>query len=634
MKNKKTKILIIGGIVAVLLVGIILFAVSKFGGNDVPKDSEVSADDNPFLEETGYAKPEVTLDGVLDDKQWEGLKTISYNEKTTTTVKGFYGENGIYIGAVVEDTDLWGTSTSVYDNSSFELYLDKTGEGGEKPNSNHLQLFVDINEQSLARTGNGGLWVDSDLIKSYAVKVDGTVDDDAADKGYTIEMFIPYSQLGGESEVDYGIAFGTVGCKDGQRESWCGISGVDVQNPNTYYTFYRDNNEISKARKVNIAKYNVDGKDDDSIWEGRKIFAFGDGGRGIVSNYFAEEGLYFFFEMKDNKVYAEGTAVYLNDSVEMYLDTLGNGGKTPQTDDVQVRVDVDGNVEVLKGNGTVWAPHNDSTFAGIQKNSVGYNVEVFIPWADLGLEKAPESMKVSFGSVDWDGVKKADGGREISWSGIGTDPQIPDNYIKMTENSIEGSTGKAPASEVKLDGTFDDALWSKSKLFLYSGASVKVRWVWTEKGCYMGFDVTDDNVVTNGMKPFENSSVEVYIDYQKNGGNPDEKDRTILVDAAGNMLFRKGIDGEYIDFGSANIQAGAKKTDNGYAVELYIPWAEFNGSKPTQMGVAFGQVMRWEGEEGTRWYHDGLCTDPQKPTSYSIFTETQIGSDYQESVEE
>ena len=153
-------------------------------------------------------------------------------------------------------------------------------------------------------------------------------------------------------------------------------------------------------------------------------------------------------------------------------------------------------------------------------------------------------------------------------------------------------------------------------------------------GCYLGFDVTDDHVVTSGQKPFENSSVEVYLDYQKNGGNPDEKDRTILVDAAGNMLFRKGVDGKYIDFGSANIQSGTKKTDSGYAIELYIPWAEFDAGKPTEMGVAFGQVMRWEGEEGTRWFNDGLCSDPQNPSLYSIFTEQQIGSNYQESIGE
>lgn len=636
MKNKKAKLLIIGGIVVALLVAVSAFALNKFGGNDVPNDSEVSADDNPFMEDTGYAKSEVALDGVLDDKQWDGLKEISYSEKTTTTVKGFYGENGIYIGAVVQDTDLWATSSKVYDNTSFELYLDKTGKGGTEPNSNHLQLFVDINEQSLARDGEGGVWIDTDLIKSYAVKVDGTVGDDVEDKGYTIEMFIPYSQLGGETEINYGIAFGTVGCKDGERESWCGIPGVNVQSPDTYYIFYRDTNEISKARKVNLAKYNVDGKDEDVIWKDRTKYVFGEKERGSVSNYFAEEGLYFFFEMQDDKVCAEGTAVYLNDSVEMYIDTLGNGGKKPQKDDVQVRVDVSGNIEVLKGNGTEWEPKNDNTFAEIQKTETGYNVEVFIPWADLGMEKTPESMNVSFGSVDWDGVKKSDGSRERTWSGIGSDPQVPDNYIKMTKTSVEASAKAgilvvtppdAPESEVKLDGVFDDKLWEKAQLFLYSGMSAKVRYVWTENGCYMGFDVTDDNVKTESKKVFENSSVEIYLDAQDNDGNPDDNDRTILVDAAGNMSFRKGVDGKYIDFIGSAIQSKTMKTPTGYTVELYIPWVELGESKPAKMGVAFGQVMRFEGEEKTRWFNDGFCKDPQKPALYALFTEKQIGNE-------
>lgn len=632
MKGNKGKILAISGISVILVAALIAIAIVLFGGK-LPEDSKILADNNPFLAETGYAKPEVKLDGVLDEKEWEGLKELTYNEKTTTTVKGFYGKSGIYFGAVIEDTDLWATSDKVYDNTSFELYLDKTGEGGEKPSSNHLQLFVDINEKSLARVGNGDLWVDGDLIKSYAVKIDGTADDDVADKGYSIEMFIPYSQLGGESEINYKVAFGTVGCKDGARESWCGVPGVNVQNPDTYYVFYRDTNEIAKARKVNLAKHNVDGKDTDSIWNGRTKMVFGDNGRGSVSNYFAEEGLYFFFEMQDDKVCADGTAVYLNDSVEMYIDSQCNGGKTPQKDDLQARCDVDGNVEVLRGNGTEWVPFNDNTFSGVQKTATGYNMEVFIPWSDFNMEQAPTTMKVSFGSVDWDGVKKADGSREVTWSGIGSDPQIPDNYTKMTKNSIEPpitagivlTPPKAPASEVTLDGVFDDKLWDNAELFFYSGMSVKVRYVWTNNGCYMGFDVTDDNVQTKSTKAFENSSVEIYLDYQNNNGNPDAKDRTIIMDAAGNMIFRLGNEGAYADFIGSAIQGKAIKTDTGYAAEIYIPWAEFGGAKPASMGVAFGQVMIFEGQDpAVRWFNDGLCLDPQKPALYSDFTATKI----------
>ena len=203
----------------------------------------------------------------------------------------------------------------------------------------------------------------------------------------------------------------------------------------------------------------------------------------------------------------------------------------------------------------------------------------------------------------------------------------------MTKNSIEPpitagivlTPPKAPASEVTLDGVFDDKLWDNAELFFYSGMSVKVRYVWTDNGCYMGFDVTDDNVQTKSTRVYENSSVEIYLDYQNNNGKPDDKDRTILVDAAGNMIFRLGSEGAYADFIGSAIQAKTKKTDTGYTVELYIPWAEFGGAKPSKMGVAFGQVMIWKGQDPElRWFNDGLCTDPQNPALYSDFTATKI----------
>ena len=632
MKNKKAKILLICGIFVVLVAGILasifIVANNRLGGNDLPTDSNVSADHNPFLEDTGYAKSEVVLDGVLDDKQWEGLKSVSYNEKTTTTVKGFYGENGIYIGAIIEDKMLWGHNGPVVENSSFEMYIDPTGEGGEKTGSQHLQLYIDVKEQSSSNT---------DLVKSYAVKIDGTMNDDVEDKGYTMEIFIPYSQLGDNSDINYGITFGTVGCnKEGVRESWCGISGVNPHCPDTYYTFYRDTNEIAKPRKVNYAKYKVDGKDTDKIWQGRKTLTFGDFGRAKVSNYFAEEGLYFFFEMQDDKVCAEGTTVWLNDSVEIYLDSLSNGGETPQADDIQVRADVLGNIEVVKGNGTGWEARRDNVFSGVQKKDDGYNLEVFIPWSDLGMEKAPASMGVSFGSPDWDGEFDAEGNKARTWSGIGTNPHVPNTYVKMTKNYIDFQetmgmlvvkTPKAPAAEVTLDGVLDEKLWDDAQIFLYSGMSVRMQYVWTDRGCYMGFDVSDDNVEIDNNFVFSNSSVEIYLDYLNNKGTPDDNDRTIFIDASSKMLLRRGVEGVYTDFKGSAIQSKAMITDTGYTIELYIPWAEFGGGRPEKMGIAFGHVLKFKTPEGTvqhRWFGDGLCPDPQKPSLYSEFTSTNI----------
>lgn len=606
-----------------LLLPVCLTACAK---PELPADYIPKASENPFLVETGYKKPEINLDGVLDDSKWNGLPEFTFGDEIKAAVKAFYGESGIYIGAVIQDPELWANSSMVYDNSSFEVYLDYSGSGGAKPESDQVQIFIDVNEKSMVRRGSGGLWQETSFIKNYAVKVNGTLGVRDENNSYGVELFIPYSQIGGEPQVDYGIGFGLVGCKDSVRDIWRGVPGINVQSPETYLKFYRDTNSIEYTRKVNTSNLLIDGKADEAVWKDRLAYSFGDGGRGSVISCFDEKGCYFFFQMKDNAVCAEGSTVYLNDSVEIYLDAFADGGTKPQTDDLQIRVDANGNIEVLRGLGVgEWNNVVNNVFAGAVKKDGGYDVEVFVPWSDLGHETAPERMKVSFGSVNWDGKVSAGGSREISWSGIGTDPQIPDNYVMLTKDGVEGAVKPPQPAEVVLDGILSDSRWSGTPAFTYHDGTVRVNWFWTEQGCYMGFTVSDGFVSTNGTKPFENSSIEVYLDYNNNAGRPDSQDRTILVDAAGNMLFRKGVNGAYLDFGTNRIQSGVSRTDSGYTVELYIPWVEFGGGKPSVMGVAFGQVTLSPDQPGTAWHNDGLCPDPQDPDWYSRFTASTIG---------
>lgn len=615
------------GCILILLLTVCLTACSNQGQIQLPEDYIPTASENPFLVDTGYKKPEINLDGVLDDSKWDGLQEFTFGDEINASVKAFYGEGGIYVGAVINDTELWASSERVYDNTSFEVYLDYSGNGGAKPENDQVQIFIDVNEQSMVRRGNGGMWLDTSFIKNYAVKVNGTIGTKDANNNYVVELFIPYSQLGGEPLVDYGMGFGLVGCRNNVRELWRGAAGINVQSPETYLKFYRDTNSVEYTRKVNTSNLMIDGKADEDVWKDRLEYSFGDGGRGSVINYFDEKGCYFFFKMKDNAVCAEGNTVFLNDSIEIYLDALSDGGTKPQTDDLQIRVDANGNIEVLRGLGVgEWNNVVNNVFAGAVKKDGSYDVEVFVPWPDLSHETKPDSMRVSFGSVNWDGAVNDAGNRQISWSGTGLDPQIPDNYVKITGDGVEGATKPAAPAEVVLDGVLNDGKWNGTPTFTYHGGNVTVNWFWTNQGCYMGFTVADSNISTNGTKPFENSSIEVYLDYNNNAGKPDAQDRTILVDAAGNMLFRKGVNGAYLDFGTNKIQSCVSRTGNGYVVELYIPWVEFGGGRPESMGVAFGRVTLTPGKSGTEWFNDGLCADPQRPDLYSVFTAEKIGN--------
>ena len=606
---------------ALVLLCLILAACSS-----IPADYKPQADENPFLVDVGYKKPEITLDGQLDESVWDGLQTFTFGDEIVANVKAFYGESGLCIGAEVSDPEMWAISSMVYDNTSFELYLDYSGKGGVQPENEQVQIFIDVNEKCMTRRGNGGKWHEDNMIKNYAVKVNGTVGTKDPANGYCVELFIPYSQMGGKPQVDYGVAFGLVGCRDNVRQLWRGAPGVDVQSPQTYLKLYRDTNSIEYYRKVNTSNLELDGLANDAAWAGKLYYYFGDGGRGAVMTHMDEKGVYFFMKMKDDAVCSQGNSVFLNDSVEVYIDALSNGGKKPQTDDVQVRVDVDGGIEVLRGMGNgQWNNIMNNVFAGVKKLSGGYDIEAFVPWADLNYEFAPQSLRVSFGSVDWDGQFDGKGGRKIAWSGIGQDPQVPDTYVGMNKNGVDGAVVPPPPAEVSLDGNLNEGLWKDTPEFTYHNDDVKVNWFWTDRGCYMGFTVTDGYISTNGAKPFENSSIELYVDGNFSGGKPDSHDRTVLVDAAGNMLFRNGKTGKYIDFGTGRIQSGVSRTTAGYVVELYLPWVELGISKPEKMGVAFGLVTLQKGQTGTQWHSDDLCSDPQNPELYSEFTAQSIG---------
>ena len=603
---------------------------------------------DPFQVSYETAKVEVALDGVLDEDVWQSLSEISYSgEATSTSVKGFYGESGIYIGAVIKDPHLT-DNNSVFQSSSLELYLDTLGgsDGATSISENQLGIHVSCTGSIVTRVGSGTVWKSYVLGNmdamagnsiSYSVKhgvtFDGTVNNDTdTDTGYSVEVFVPYVFLGGKSDVNYGIGLATIECEGGLRARQTKIEGLTSANPTTYWIFQRETNSIISYEKKNYATYKVDGKDDDAIWKkdrAKYIFA---NGQVKVSNYYASEGAYFFFEVKDDKVYADegafGSKYGWDDCVLLYLDVALDGGEAPKTDDFYVVADAAGNLTVSYGKGEMWGSsvlrHN--VFSGIEiingklnGEADGYTLELFIPWVDLGLKSAPAAMGAFFAIRDWDGEVENDV-RVSKWYGSGSSSMNISEYIKMTKDHIAGAS---PAPEIVLDGVLEDSLWKNAALELWFGLSTKMYWAWTENGCYIAYDVTDSYVVTDNTGANMNSSIEVYLDYQGDGGSLDSGNRGFVIDAAGNMLSKTVSGGAYRSSGSS-AQSGVAITEYGYIVELYIPWAEFGGSKPAKMGISMAKNEYWEGVSAKKRFYDEYCVNPDSPMLYSIFTEDKI----------
>ncbi len=198
----------------------------------------------------------------------------------------------------------------------------------------------------------------------------------------------------------------------------------------------------------------IDGNDNDEAWSGEhvsEILQFNnDTNKVTVKLLRGEHALFFFYKVTDKYICSKGNDngndVSASDSVEIYIDSLNNGGTAPQTDDYQINLGVHDKTRILVGSGTSWSNWNglcqyEVKITGtLNDNSdidVGYNVEGMIPWNQIGCDKN-SSFGVAFGNVD---KKTNESAEEVSWAGLTfggilIEPQTPNNYITYSGNSF------------------------------------------------------------------------------------------------------------------------------------------------------------------------------------------------------
>ena len=218
----------------------------------------------------------------------------------------------------------------------------------------------------------------------------------------------------------------------------------------------------------------IDGRGDDKQWQGvEPLVTYGKsvGGQNAVSVklYRGESALFFLFEVKDNVLLTQGVtnddAVTRGDSIELYLDTLTDGGRNPQSDDYQINLGIHGKTRIMQGAGGQWGSWNgliDYEVAlngtlndGDGANDTGYSVEVMIPYAQIMIEK-DDTIGIALGQVDKIRVEDAATGSESaswnwygwSYNGTAINPQVPDQYILLDKDGSLMSRDeqeKAPA---------------------------------------------------------------------------------------------------------------------------------------------------------------------------------------------
>jgi hypothetical protein len=159
-----------------------------------------------------------SIDGSLAERAWDSAQWSSIfvdiegdrrpPPRLRTRMKMLWDREFLYIGAELEEPDLWGRlrtrDTVIYQDNDFEVFLDPDGD-----RRNYVELELNVLNTCwdlfLARTyRDGGHGEDGYDIRGLltSVRVDGTLNDPRdRDRGWSVEIAIPWTGLGERSGV-------------------------------------------------------------------------------------------------------------------------------------------------------------------------------------------------------------------------------------------------------------------------------------------------------------------------------------------------------------------------------------------------------------------------------------------------
>ena len=145
-------------------------------------------------------------------------------------------------------------------------------------------------------------------------------------------------------------------------------------------------------------------------------------------------------------------------------------------------------------------------------------------------------------------------------------------------------------SEVAVDGILEESFWDISNQILISigGSNNTASFgvLWDDNYLYVGVDVEDGTLCTNGRMGWNDDGVEICIDGDYSQGTTfDEYDRH----------FIKPVKSYWIQEKDGELQDGVKhqwiETADGYSMEFAIPWDNFNVTPVAEMNIGFNVAI-------------------------------------------
>lgn len=222
-----------------------------------------------------------------------------------------------------------------------------------------------------------------------------------------------------------------------------------------------------------------------------------------------------------------------------------------------------------------------------------------------------------------------------------------DSDREMTGDQFDFK-GNYTKPELTVDGKDDEEQWKNSTEYITFGQllQAKVKMFRGESALYCYFVVEDEDIQTvgenNGDDVTKGDSVEIYFDFKNDAASkPQNDDIQINIGAHGKTRIFVGSNGQWgswnglLDYevvidGTLNDD---KDVDQGYAIELMIPYEQVGIDKNSIFGFSLGHVAR--GRESTHdtlaytWggiSYEGNFIDPQSPATYLVLMGNDVYS--------
>ena len=227
--------------------------------------------------------------------------------------------------------------------------------------------------------------------------------------------------------------------------------------------------------------------------------------------------------------------------------------------------------------------------------------------------------------------------------------------ITVLEQLIQKTDVSKITQPIVLDGSLSEWAGADTVTFAGSDNTATVSLTWDGNNLYLGFDITDANLQSVGTDEYDplhtDDSIEIYLDTENDGGTAMQvDDYHFIINLNGALVDDQGTGSGkdyswtgHIDYaidlgGTLNDDSD---TDDGYVMEVAIPWSDIGGAPLT--GDVMGLDMVVNDDDGTEvqsfdwcnlasWavpdgWGDATFIDDTAPNAPTVVSSSPTGTD-------